>query len=77
MRIMSALARPKYHQRKRGLTRTKEDDMTLSSEWNEKLSIMGTYIATGDAYIYWSASKGHRSEGLDRIHSHRHHQFNS
>jgi len=51
--------------------------MTLSSEWNEKLSIMGTYIATGDAYIYWSASKGHRSEGLDRIHSHRHHQFNS
>jgi len=51
--------------------------MALSSKRDGGLGIMRSCTTAGDAYIYWGASKGHRSEGLDHPHSHRHHQFNS
>ena len=50
--------------------------MALRSEWDEKLGTMRPFVTAGNGYIYWSESKGHRSEGANHHHSHRLHQFN-
>jgi len=43
--------------------------MGLSGERSERMGIMKSCIAAGDAYIYWGPFKGRRSEGLDHPHS--------
>ena len=49
--------------------RTKEGDVALRSEWDERLGTMRPFGQAGDDYTYWSESKGHRSEAVNHHHS--------